>query len=505
MRILATNCVLWLLCLLVNFSSASLTLGQYEGAVAPPEPLRMGFESITATQCEDWLSILAGPAFEGRGTGQPGHVKAAHWIAGKAAEFGLEAMGEGETYFQMLPMNRLFVDEESSKISGPNELSVGFKGAIGLDRFSNEPEIAGQLVFLAMAGNEAAIPEELDLRDKIVIVLADEAAQASRASSGLSRRRPKAILRIVDAKHSSTPQLQRPAGRQRGGGGSVSGTISPLAAQRMLEAAQGEANWLELPSENSVTSHATETSVTIELRVREQLTAVPNVLAWQEGSDPELRHEYVVIGAHLDHLGKRGDEIFPGADDNGSGSTALLNIARAVAVNPVKPKRSILFMWFAAEEMGLLGSAHYTANPVLPLEHMVCMLNIDMVGRNEEKGNEPASENENSLHLVGSQKGDLSLHDVILDTNKHINFSFEFDEEGVFGRSDQINFFRKGTSVAFLFGGFHPDYHRTTDEISKINYRKIASAARLFYLVAYRAAEHGHFPIPEAPEEAAAE
>ena len=241
----------------------------------------------------------------------------------------------------------------------------------------------------------------------------------------------------------------------------------------------------------------TELSIKIELRAREQPMAVPNVLAWLEGSDPELRHEYVVIGAHLDHLGTRGDAVYPGADDNGSGSTAILNIAKAMSLNPVKPKRSVLFMWFAAEEMGLLGSAHYVANPLLPLENMVCMLNIDMVGRNEEKGNETAEENEQTLHLVGSQKGDQTLHELILEANKHVNFTFEFDEEGVFGRSDQINFFRKGTSVAFLFGGFHPDYHRTSDEPSKINYRKIASAAKLFYISAFRAAEHGPFPVPE--------
>ncbi len=206
----------------------------------------------------------------------------------------------------------------------------------------------------------------------------------------------------------------------------------------------------------------------------------------------------MVIGAHLDHLGVRGDLVYPGADDNGSGSTAILSIANALATNPKKPKRSVLFMWFAAEEMGLVGSAHYTANPILPLKDMICMLNVDMVGRNEEKGDEQASENEQSLHLVGSQKGDLSLHNLVLEANKSINLSFEFDEEKVFSRSDHINFFRQGTSVAFLFGGFHPDYHRPTDGPSKINFYKIASAAKLYYLVAHMAAEHGHFPNGEA-------
>ncbi len=502
MPILRTSGLWWCLILSLHVGQPSATFAQYEGALAPPEVLRVGFESITAEQASEWLNVLAGPTFEGRGTGQPGHVKAAHWVAGKAAEFGLEAMGEGETYFQMLPMNRLFVDEEASKISGPNNLAIGFKGAIGLDRFANEPEVTGQLVFIALAGKEAVLPEDLELRDKIVILQTDALGREGQTASAIARKRPAALLRVSDTTPTSTPQLQRPAGRQRGGGG-MAGVISLQAAGQLVEAAGGEANWLELPSENTLVAHGTETSITIEMRGREQLTAVPNVLAWQPGSDPELAHEYLVIGAHLDHLGKRGDGVYPGADDNGSGSTALLNIARAMALNPIKPKRSVLFMWFAAEEMGLLGSAHYVASPVLPLEHMICMLNIDMVGRNEEKANELASDNENSLHLVGSQKGDQTLHQVILEANKHINFSFEFDEEGVFGRSDQINFFKQGTSVAFLFGGFHPDYHRTTDDTSKINFRKIASAARLFYLVAYSAAEHGHFPVPAAPEEAA--
>ena len=149
----------------------------------------------------------------------------------------------------------------------------------------------------------------------------------------------------------------------------------------------------------------------------------------------------------------------------------------------------------------MVGSAHYVANPTKPLDKMIAMLNIDMVGRNEEKANEEASENLQSLHLVGSQKGDPEFHDMILDMNKHVNLSFEFDEEKVFGRSDQINFYRKGASVAFLFGGFHPDYHRPSDKPEKINYEKIAAAAKLFYLAALGATDHGSFPIPQAEED----
>jgi Zn-dependent M28 family amino/carboxypeptidase len=184
------------------------------------------------------------------------------------------------------------------------------------------------------------------------------------------------------------------------------------AATLIANATGGSSDWLSIAEGGKTEVHTSDTELKLQYRIREEPLAVPNVLAWQPGSDPALRDEYIVLGAHLDHLGLQGGEMFPGADDNGSGSTALLNIAKAISANPVKPKRSVLFMWFAAEEIGLVGSAHYVDNPILPLDKMICMLNIDMVGRNEEKGNETAAENETSLHLIGSKKGDVSLHDI---------------------------------------------------------------------------------------------
>jgi Zn-dependent M28 family amino/carboxypeptidase len=133
---------------------------------------------------------------------------------------------------------------------------------------------------------------------------------------------------------------------------------------------------------------------------------------------------------------------------------------------------------------------------LLPLDKMVCMLNIDMVGRDEENQNETAEENRNVIHLIGSKQGDPALHSIIMQANQYVNFDFEYDEESVFGRSDQANFFKQGTSVAFLFGGFHPDYHRPSDQPEKINYEKIARAARLYYMTIFLAADHGPFMQP---------
>ncbi len=470
---------------------------QFDGSIEPASDLKTGFDAITDERAKEWLSVLAGPVFEGRGSGQIGYTKAAHWVAGKTAEFGLEPMGDGGTYFQMLPMSRLWVEPTQSKLTGPNDLSILFDKSIGLERFTNVAEVSGGVAFVRLFGDSQKLDPSVSLRDKIVFYTADAKAQG-RAAGLIANQKPVATFRIVDGEPKSGSQLQREGGRQRAA--SLSGTISTAAATTIVKAMNGDPTWIKSLDGEGAEVHLAEGNVKLDLRYREEPTAIPNVLAWQPGSDPDLRNEYVVIGAHLDHLGLSNGSLFPGADDNGSGSTALLSIARAVTVNPIKPKRSVLFMWFAGEEIGLVGSAYYVDHPLLPLDKMVCMLNVDMVGRNEEKQGETASENETSIHLVGSKQGDQDLHEVIMRANQYVNFAFEYDEEGVFGRSDQANFFKKGTSVAFLFGGFHPDYHRPTDEVSKINFHKIASAAKLFYLTAHFAADHGAFKVPPKEE-----
>jgi Zn-dependent M28 family amino/carboxypeptidase len=233
-----------------------------------------------------------------------------------------------------------------------------------------------------------------------------------------------------------------------------------------------------------------------KLVIEREAIDVPNVVGWYPGSDETLRQEYICVGAHLDHLGVQRGELFPGADDNGSGSAAILQVAKAIHTNPIKPKRSVLLMAFCAEERGLLGSKHFVAHPLKPLSDIICMLNIDMIGRNEESSSEPASENANTIHLVGSKDHSAELHAMVETANKSVGFVFEYDEENrVDGRSDHASFSEKGIPVTFLFGGFNPHYHKTTDTMDGINYSKIANAARLDYLVLMMAAEHGRFAL----------
>ncbi len=482
----------------ILFAFAGFSVGQHsfaqygQGVIPPPEELRTGFDSINDRDCAEMLGVLAGPVFEGRGTGQPGYMKAAHWVAGQIAATGLEPMGEGGTYFQMMQMRRRVPDLQLCRILCPDGTSITAAGNFGLERFTDQYQTTGQSVFLSLSGPDAVTADPAMLRDKIVFYSVD--ADASRnAARMIARCGPAASFRIIDAEPRTNARILRDGARTQAT--SVSGTIRRASAEQIASSVNGNAAWAAEPTQPGVTTMAGAGQVTIQVQARENQAGVPNVVAWLEGSDPELRHEYVVIGAHLDHLGTSGGAVFPGADDNGSGSTAVLSIARAMMVNPVKPRRSVLFMWFAAEEIGLVGSKHYVDHPLKPLENMTCMLNIDMVGRNEASDSETGQENEGHIHLVGSLKGNSELNQLIQQANQCIGFEFEYDEEDVFGRSDQINFYRQGVPVAFLFGGFHPDYHQPTDRIEQINFHKITSAARLYYIALHLAAEHGRFQM----------
>ena len=480
----------WLIITLaLGFSSCLTAQAQYGAVKPPPANLSTGFNSITAAQARDWLTTLANPKFEGRGTGQAGYMKAAHWISGKLSEFHLKPIGDGETYFQMMPLTRRSPDITNCVIEGPDGFKLAGVGNLGFDSYNDQAAVSGNVVFIQLTGADPTLPANVELRDKIVIYHADGPA-ANRAPRLIAAARPAATLRVIEGTPTSSSQTIFP-GRRRRGGGRVSGTINQTAAQKIAQAMNVSKNWMQQAGASE-----TANALTLRMRIREEKSAAPNVVGLLEGSDPKLRDEYVVIGAHLDHLGTREGTIYPGADDNGSGSTAILSIAKAMSENPVKPKRSILFLWFTAEEVGLVGSRYYTDNPILPLDKMTCMFNIDMVGRNEDQGEgDTDADNEGHIHLVGSQRGDTELHNLILAANQHVGFEFELDMESVWNRSDQINFYEKGVPVAFMFGGFHPDYHQPSDTTDKINYPKIASAAKLFYLAGFAAADHGKFEM----------
>ena len=216
-----------------------------------------------------------------------------------------------------------------------------------------------------------------------------------------------------------------------------------------------------------------------------------NVLGYIEGT--ELKKELIIITAHYDHLGKHDTLLFNGADDNSSGTAAIMEIAEAFMIAKKQgfgPKRSILIMPVSGEEKGLLGSKYYTDNPVYPLENTVANLNIDMIGRVDYY-----HDTSGYIYLIGSDMLSQDLHDVSEMINKkHIGLELDYtfndddDPNRYYYRSDHYNFAKNNIPVIFYFNGLHDDYHKVTDTIEKINFKKTEEITRLVFLTAWELA-----------------
>lgn len=234
-----------------------------------------------------------------------------------------------------------------------------------------------------------------------------------------------------------------------------------------------------------------------------------NVIAFIKGTnyDTEPR-EYVVISAHYDHVGTDSEgNIFNGADDDGSGTVAILEIAEAfkTAVKEgFRPKRSILFLHFTGEEKGLLGSKYYSENPVVPLNETITNLNIDMVGRiDPEHEADP-----NYVYLIGTNMLSTELHELSERVNEQyvgLTLDYEFNDKNdpnrFYYRSDHYNFAKHGIPVIFYFNGVHEDYHKSTDTPDKINYELLAKRVKLIFFTAWEIANGDHAPVVDQPVE----
>lgn len=221
-----------------------------------------------------------------------------------------------------------------------------------------------------------------------------------------------------------------------------------------------------------------------------------NVLAFIEGSD--YTDEYIIIGAHLDHEGIVDGEIYYGADDNASGTAAVMEIAQAFKVaekNGYKPKRNIIFLHVTAEEVGLQGSRYYTENPIVPLEQTTAMLNIDMIGRTDYKH----EETDDYLYLIGVNRHSNELQFIAEKANglaTTLDLDYRYNEENesnrYYYRSDHYNFAQHDIPVIFFFNGEHLDYHRPTDTEDKINYQLLEKRSKYIFTIAWYLANMDH-------------
>ena len=222
-----------------------------------------------------------------------------------------------------------------------------------------------------------------------------------------------------------------------------------------------------------------------------------NIIGFIEGSD--LKDEILVITAHYDHLGIKDSLIYNGADDNGSGTVAIMEIAEAFMLAKKEgkgPRRSILIMPVSAEEKGLLGSKYYTENPIYPLENTIANLNVDMIGRIDDYHDNP-----NYIYLIGSDRLSTELHDISEAVNdKYINLELDYkyndedDPNRYYYRSDHYNFAKNNIPVIFYFNGVHADYHKPSDTIDKIQFTKVEKISRYIFLTAWELANREERP-----------
>ncbi|NNK49776.1 MAG: M20/M25/M40 family metallo-hydrolase [Gemmatimonadetes bacterium] len=217
-----------------------------------------------------------------------------------------------------------------------------------------------------------------------------------------------------------------------------------------------------------------------------------NVIGRLPGSDPVLRNEYLVIGAHFDHVGIRtpvaGDSIYNGADDNGSGTASVLELAEAFADLNVAPRRSVLFVFFSGEERGLLGSRYYAGSQEAPIGDVITMINLDMVGRNWT----------DTVAAIYQLDSDIfERADRVADAHPELNMNLLIDPwpgENLVNRSDQAPFIPYGVPVLFLTSGLHEDYHQASDEADRLDYEKTARLARLVFWIGWEFAEAAEPP-----------
>jgi hypothetical protein len=457
------------------------------------EQYAVGFSSIAEGDSEQILRHLVEGDLAGRGTGQEGFLKAAKWFASQLELNGFQPAGDNGSWFQNVPFIKHTVNTEQCGIQVNGEECVS-GNSFGISSFAGSFQEAIPVTFAALAGSLPEISAD-QYAGRLLVIQAGRRFSADDAF--VLKSKPACLLIVSEEERVRNEAVSQ---SEQTPSAIPVAFITRSAANALAAKCGAAADFFaeEVPTTDLVVDSSR--CVKCRLSIEREAIDVPNVVGWYPGSDEKLSPQHVCIGAHLDHLGVQRGQVYPGADDNGSGSTALLQIAKAIHVNPVKPKRSVLLIAFCAEERGLLGSKHYANHPLRPLQGMICMLNIDMIGRNEESASEPASDNTNTIHLVGSRDHSVQLHLLVEKANESVGFVFEYDEEDrVDGRSDHASFSEKDIPVTFLFGGFSPYYHKPTDTLDGINFSKIANVARLDYLVLMMASEHGPFQLDSKP------
>jgi hypothetical protein len=539
------------LCLLTTFVFNYVAVAQVSVKITPAE--KKIAEGVTAAQLKDYLYFVASDEMEGRDTPSRGLDTVAKFIGMNLDRWGFKPAGDNGTFYQKIALHRDTVDTAATFVEvGGQRFSYGDD----LVRVSGPTSgtVSGPIVF---AGNGWMVKSKglnpyagLDVKGKIIAVLGDgqpsqralipppagvTVADTPNNTRGTDWADPAtyanangaAGLIILPSKWVAdnwsvltqnfgrsrvvVDKFQQPAAAGRQG----TGTQLPVlfASTKLANAifAGESGNPLAAATNPFALSSAKTFNFTIATKPEQLWTQ--NVVAIWEGSDPVLKNEMVAIGAHYDHIGINPnapgpDKINNGANDDGSGTVSILSIAEALAKAPVRPKRSVLFVWHCGEEKGLWGSQYFNKFPTVDIKNVISQLNIDMIGRSQDPNhiikcvpgsrtpcNEDLSKS-GEIYVIGKDMMSSTLGAVVDATNKdylNLKYNTRYDDpkdpNRFFFRSDHFNYAVNGIPITFWFDGVHEDYHQPGDEPQKIDYNKMEQVARTIMLTLWQLTE----------------
>ena len=507
------------------------------GLAAPIAAQDRGAASITAAELKVHLDFIASDEFAGRNTPSTELKITSRYLANLVESYGFRPLMPDGSFFQNLPLEVTSFDPDLTqlKVTGAaGEQVFRFPQAFGLGRSSQPGDFTGELVFVGYGLDAADLGwddyGDIDLTGKIAVMvdgqLPDDHVLRSPENARILRRRSfaarsrgavasvnvispqrEANFEQEDLTFDNPERLRVIGGEEPQQTASGTGRIQPFVsievrhdvATALLGISKDELNDIfdrlaggDRVEEGGPSSAKVE--ITVALNTRHDYSS--NVVAVLEGSDPVLKSEYVLFGSHHDHLGTREGQVYNGADDNGSGTVAMLEIAQAFSLE--RPKRSVIMVWHTAEEKGLWGSEYFMANSPVPYDKMSAELNMDMICRNDPEG----------LYLIGSDQLSTELDAVIRSVNDrhtHFNFDYTYNDpahpDRFFFRSDQYPYIQYGVPAVWFFCGTTEDYHQPTDTVDRVDYQKMARVTRLVYLVGYEIGDRdGMLKLNAKPE-----
>ncbi len=462
------------------------------------------------------LNILASDEYEGRETGKEGQKKAANYIAKEFERLGLAAIGN-DGFFQTFELTQKTLAKRTLEINQKQfEYGKDFycgKAKSRVDFQSNEIIFAGYGIINENRNDFNGI----DIKGKIVVILSGQPNGAQDANfksataaknkkvEAIQKLKPEAII-LIDQDYSKYANFYKHQMESSSLSLSYKNSNSSDTLSSVITISEETANELLKPNKKTVGkleklyNKKSKSNKIIILKSTmhasifylEEEVSTENVIGLISGS--EIPEEYIFITAHYDHIGVIDGKVYNGADDDGSGTVSVLEIAEAFSKAKLAgkgPKRSIVFMTVSGEEKGLLGSQFYVDHPIFPLKNTICNLNIDMVGRIDKQH----AKDSNYVYVIGADKLSSELSAINEEANaNHTNLNLDYtynkptDPNRFYYRSDHYNFAKNNIPIIFYFNGTHEDYHKDTDEVNKINFPLMKTRASLVFYTAWELA-----------------